>query len=231
MDSIFGSLLTLKNNVKTRKWVTKVCSFFCYSVHLPLVNRPSWPCISVCTVRTQMGLLNVNSVTSIVRVGSWWPSTSKSIASNIRSACVSLANVWNGKHAFRDTTLTIRNSFTCHLKPQLWSTYIFIAWHHLFVLILNPVVVKKIIIYWRCLLQGELDDGSVNGDEDSADDGEITESSAGFNLRFSSDQGLSLEKQKRGVTSRKFCCEKCSYCSANKDNFRRHMSLHGSKQG
>ena len=60
---------------------------------------------------------------------------------------------------------------------------------------------------------------------------EVIESAAGFAVkRNENNQELRLEKQKKGACGRKYCCEKCSYCSAHKENFKRHISLHGSRQ-
>lgn len=88
--------------------------------------------------------------------------------------------------------------------------------------------------------QGELDDEDVLlekhrnsiSEEEEMDESHVVESAAGFNIKVNeNNKEMSLDKAKKGVTSRKYCCEKCSYCSASREHFRRHMNLHGSKQG
>jgi len=74
--------------------------------------------------------------------------------------------------------------------------------------------------------QGEYEDPTALSEKNG--EGVGVESAAGYDMKFTENNVVSLGKQKE---DRKYCCEKCSYCSAQKENFRRHMSLHGSKQG
>lgn len=88
-------------------------------------------------------------------------------------------------------------------------------------------------------IQGEVDDDdhlfSANGEEESEAEevyghGEVVESAAGFTLKYTSKRAI-LEKQKKGLCSRKYSCEKCPYTTAIKLNFRRHIRLHTHHQG
>lgn len=87
-------------------------------------------------------------------------------------------------------------------------------------------------------MQGELDESEEMSDRNGGHEGaseeealsETVESAGGFKLSYTN-RDMLLEKEKKGLSSRKYSCEKCPYASALKNNFRRHTSLHGSKQG